>query len=84
MNAYKLSISGIFAVILAEDDQALVDKAFGHLNNARQAVEGVQGEVLATGTLTRLSDDEVVFNIEVYPDEVKLVPPSDSPSRSVQ
>lgn len=77
MNAYKLTISGVFAIIMAEDDDALMEKTFGHLNKAREIQNQVSGEheLIDRGTLVRLNDDSVVANIEVYTDEVRFVPP---------
>ena len=77
MNAYQFDIAGIRTVVLAEDDEAVLEKCFGHMDKARQIQNTVEGEgkLLAEGTIIRLSDDGVVSKVEVYTNEVKFVPP---------
>ena len=36
MPAYKFAIPGVAAIVMAEDDEAVIEKVFGHLNNARE------------------------------------------------
>lgn len=77
MNAYQMDIAGVRCVVMAVDDDAVMEKMFAHLDKGREIQNEVTGEhkLLAEGTIVRLSDDGVVTRIEVYTDEVKFLPP---------
>lgn len=78
MNAYKFCIAGIWAIVMAEDDEAVIDKVFEKADQARQLqnTETEPGTLLALGHIQRLSDDGEVARFEVYTDEIKFKPPS--------
>lgn len=77
MNAYKFCIAGIWAIVMAEDDEAVIDKVFEKADQARQLQNTVTepGALLALGHILRLSDDEEVACFEVYTDKIEFKPP---------
>jgi hypothetical protein len=85
MQAYKLVCSGVYAIIMAEDDEAVMQKTFGHLEKTRadQEAEGAYPttgapKLVANGGLWRLGeeDDEPLTFLEVWTNEVKFIPPT--------
>ena len=87
MQAYKLVCAGVVAIMMAEDDEAVMEKAFGHLEETRSGQESESTylstdvpKLIANGGLWRLGeeDDEPVTFIQVWTDEVKFVPPEGS------
>jgi len=83
MQAYKFVCGGVVAIMMAEDDEAVMQKAFGHLEETRagQDNEGAYPttdvpKLVARGGLWRLEEenDEPVTFIEVWTNEVKFVP----------
>lgn len=82
MQAYKFVCSGVVAIMMAEDDEAVMEKAFGHLEETRSGQESTDDTVklIANGGLWRLGeeDDEPVVFFEVWTNEVKFVPPKGS------
>ena len=77
MNAYQFDIAGVRSVVFAEDDEAVMEKCFGHMEQAREMQNTVteEGALLAEGTIINLGTDEVVTNVQVYTNEIKFVPP---------
>lgn len=86
MQAYKFVCGGVYAIMMAEDDEAVMKKAFGHLEETRsgQAADGLfapgEPKLVANGGLWRLGeeDDEPLTFIQVWTDGVKFVPPKGS------
>jgi hypothetical protein len=85
MQGYKFVCEGIYAILMAEDDETIMKKIFGHLEETRVGQESggsypVSSEsprLVARGGLWRLGEeeDEPVTFIEVWTNEVKFVPP---------
>jgi hypothetical protein len=85
MQAYKFVCGGVVAIMMAEDDEAVMQKIFGHLEETRSGQETTfptanTPRLIANGGLWRLGeeDDEPVTFIQVWTDEVKFVPPKGS------
>lgn len=84
MNAYKFAIPGVNAIVMAEDDEAVIQKMFGHLETTREQQHGGDGldepHLVARGGIRRLDDGDegrgtIVVRIEVWSNEVKFLPP---------
>ena len=83
MQAYKLAVPGVVAVVMAEDDDAVIEKVFGHLNEARKLVDDEEPKLIARGGIRRLDGGDdgqgtIIIRIEVWTNEVKFLSPEGS------
>jgi folate-dependent tRNA-U54 methylase TrmFO/GidA len=86
MQAYRLIVGNVVAIMMAEDDEAIMERCFGKLDTVRidQAEKRAYPEgdayVVIRGGIWRLGEevDEQVTAIEVWTNEVKFVPPEGS------
>jgi hypothetical protein len=83
MQAYRLIVGDLFAVMMAEDDEAIMKRCFGQLDTVRVQQETVHSysegdpKLVTSGGIWRLGDevDEQITSIEVWTNKVKFVPP---------
>ena len=82
MQAYRLIVGSVVAIMMAEDDEAIMKRCFGQLDTVRvdQAEERAYPEgdpkLVIRGGIWRLGEevDEQVTSIEVWTNKVKFVP----------
>jgi hypothetical protein len=84
MQAYKFMASGVLAIMMAENDEAVMKKCFGHLEKVRVSLQEDgdyasfdEPRLVCHAGIWRLGkeQDEVVTHMEVWTDEVKFIPP---------